>query len=342
MYGDPIVLFNQLEGKAYCINNEILSLEIKNSTLLDLNFTKNKFNTLLFYNSMIFLFFCIEILFFYFYRDFLLIFLITPVIYLFNESELKVALSEVKAQLFIGLSILAFLLFHFSNVFFVDLFMLLGVGISGLYVLMLAIQWEDIIVKSWYFFVKVVNIAFFVFLLSLYMAEYYGVDFTFDPLFIVISLLLYLGVFSVYMLKHAYKTYAIPLNLVTTYVVEEELTAKEISLKERLDKYFEDSTDYLKITFDLAMLQEQTGIARTDLSRIIKKAYAGNFYQLLAEKRIALAIERLENLQENKTIESVMTECGFSSKSVFNRHFKNITGFTPSEYLESIRLKQIK
>ena len=310
--------------------------------MLDVNLKKNIFNTLLLYNSIVFVFFCVEISFFYFYRDFFLIFLITPVIYLFNTSDIRVGLSEIKAQLFVGLSVFAFLLFHFSTNFFVELFILIGIGISSLYVLMLAINWEDIIIKSWYFFVKVINVAFFIFLFSLYVVEYFGVKFPFDPLFIVISLLLYLGIFSVYVLKYAYKSYTKPLNLILNYDVDQKLTEREIALKERLDSYFKESTDYLKITFDLTRLQEQTGIYKADLSRIIKRAYGGNFYQLLAEKRIAIAIERLKNLQENKTIESVMTECGFSSKSVFNRHFKNITGFTPSEYIENIHIKQVK
>lgn len=311
--------------------------------MLDSNSKLNTFNTLLLYSSIVFVLFSTEVVYFYFFRDFLLLFVVSPVIYLFNESDVRKVLTNSKAQFFMGSSLLMLFIFHYYDNYVLDILMLILVGFFGLYLLLHTIYWNDIVIKSWYFFVKVVNFAFFIFLISLYIAEYFGIRFAFDPLFIIISLLLYFCVFSIYTLNYTFKRYAGTLHSFSSPIVSnDELTPKELELKKRMDTYLNESDDFLKMNFDLKMLQEQTGIHKTELSRIIKKGYAGNFYQLLAEKRIALAIQRLDNLQGNKTIESVMIECGFSSKSVFNRHFKNITGFTPSEYLGSLHLKQTK
>ncbi|WP_373518436.1 helix-turn-helix domain-containing protein [Pricia sp.] len=48
------------------------------------------------------------------------------------------------------------------------------------------------------------------------------------------------------------------------------------------------------------------------------------------------------SLSENKkyTLLSLAFECGFNSKTAFNRSFKKLTGISPSEYLVQAQTKQ--
>ena len=60
-----------------------------------------------------------------------------------------------------------------------------------------------------------------------------------------------------------------------------------------------------------------------------------NFYQVVSEYRIKHAEELLKE-DVNITIETLSYECGFNSKSTFNKYFKEYTGYSPSEYRESV------
>ena len=59
-----------------------------------------------------------------------------------------------------------------------------------------------------------------------------------------------------------------------------------------------------------------------------------SFYVLVSEYRINYAKEILKE-DNNITIESLAYECGFNSKSTFNKYFKEQTGYSPSEYRSS-------
>jgi AraC-like DNA-binding protein len=46
---------------------------------------------------------------------------------------------------------------------------------------------------------------------------------------------------------------------------------------------------------------------------------------------------RMDNPEfENLTILGIAFDCGFNTKSAFNRVFKKLTGFTPSEYKKQL------
>jgi AraC-like DNA-binding protein len=59
--------------------------------------------------------------------------------------------------------------------------------------------------------------------------------------------------------------------------------------------------------------------------------FSKNFYQLIAEYRIAYAIKVLDEGRDIK-IESLAYECGYNSTSSFNKYFKEMNGLTSSEY----------
>jgi AraC-like DNA-binding protein len=57
-----------------------------------------------------------------------------------------------------------------------------------------------------------------------------------------------------------------------------------------------------------------------------------SFYRIIAEYRIENAICILKEKGDSLTIEALAYESGFSSKTSFNKYFKEITGYLPSEY----------
>lgn len=76
------------------------------------------------------------------------------------------------------------------------------------------------------------------------------------------------------------------------------------------------------------------------VSRIINQGFAMNFNDLVNYYRVRAVVRKIEEGEENlHTILGLAFDCGFNSKSTFNRAFKKHTGSTPKEL---IRLKREK
>jgi len=76
-----------------------------------------------------------------------------------------------------------------------------------------------------------------------------------------------------------------------------------------------------------------TGISVHHLSNILNNRFEKNFSDFINAYRVEEAKRVLSLDQFTKmTLEAIGYECGFGSKSSFNKAFKKITNFTPSEY----------
>lgn len=109
---------------------------------------------------------------------------------------------------------------------------------------------------------------------------------------------------------------------------EETLKAYEYKLYNHL----ETSKIYLKPALSLELLAKETEIPKHHFSQLLNVYLGKSFYQMIADYRIAHALALLEEAGAQFTIESLAYECGFNSKTSFNRYFKEKTGFTPSDY----------
>lgn len=71
------------------------------------------------------------------------------------------------------------------------------------------------------------------------------------------------------------------------------------------------------------------------ISQVINSVEQKNFYDFINEHRVE-EFKQLVSLSENQhfTLLALAFECGFNSKTSFNRNFKKATGMTPSTYLE--------
>lgn len=95
-----------------------------------------------------------------------------------------------------------------------------------------------------------------------------------------------------------------------------------------------DKRYYKEINLSLNDLAVHLDIHPNYLSQIINDKEGKNFYDFINTLRIE-EFKRLIRMPENHkyTLIALAYECGFNSKSSFNRHFKKNTGITPSEYV---------
>lgn len=117
--------------------------------------------------------------------------------------------------------------------------------------------------------------------------------------------------------------------------------------KEMADKIHQDlkhlvETDkvFKQEELSLAQLAQQLGVHPNILSQVINTYENKNFYDYINSLRVR-EFKTLALLPENSryTLLSLAFECGFNSKTAFNRNFKKITGQSPSEYLKEVNVK---
>jgi AraC-like DNA-binding protein len=85
---------------------------------------------------------------------------------------------------------------------------------------------------------------------------------------------------------------------------------------------------------NLSELATRLNIYPNYLSQTINEREGVNFYDYVNNLRIE-EFKRLILIPENQkyTFLALAFDCGFNSKSAFNRFFKKSTGLSPSEYL---------
>ncbi len=87
----------------------------------------------------------------------------------------------------------------------------------------------------------------------------------------------------------------------------------------------------------LADLSGRLGVHSNYLSQVINEMEGVNFYDYINSLRVE-EFKRLALLPENQkyTLLALAFECGFNSKSAFNRCFKKATDLSPSEYVKQL------
>jgi AraC-like DNA-binding protein len=186
---------------------------------------------------------------------------------------------------------------------------------------------------------SVICLIISLFIASLFMEKHFGLQFD-VPVFYIILMLLVLS-FGI-LLRYIYqelvwehqikersepvkephlppKTYSLPLELLEDYAI-------------RLRRSLDEDKLYLRPDLSVELLAQETEIPRHHLSELFNAYLGKSFYQLIAVYRIKNAIELLKETGDALTIEALAYESGFNSKTSFNKYFKQITGFLPSEF----------
>lgn len=90
----------------------------------------------------------------------------------------------------------------------------------------------------------------------------------------------------------------------------------------------------------LVELAQLLNVHPNSLSQVINSIECKNFYDYINDKRVE-EFKTIVVLPKNQkyTLLSLALECGFNSKTTFNRNFKKSTGVSPSEYLKNIHVE---
>lgn len=108
-------------------------------------------------------------------------------------------------------------------------------------------------------------------------------------------------------------------------------------LNARIIEYLHHQKPYLNSDFSLQMMADDLNVSRQKLSEVINQGQKKNFYKLINEFRVQEVKEKLNNQAfSHYTVLGIGLECGFNSKTSFNRIFKDETGFTPSEFKRNL------
>lgn len=95
---------------------------------------------------------------------------------------------------------------------------------------------------------------------------------------------------------------------------------------------------YLDPSLTLRSLANNLEIHPNILSKIINDGLGKNFSDFINEYRVNAIVEKLHSGHyDHITLLGISLECGFNSKTTFNRVFKNIMGVTPLQYKKSIK-----
>lgn len=106
-----------------------------------------------------------------------------------------------------------------------------------------------------------------------------------------------------------------------------------VSLSEKLKIYMEDEKPYINMDLTLKDLALALDTYPHYITQVLNTIVNQNFYDFINTYRVEEMRRRLHDPQfNNLTILAVAYDCGFNSKSSFNRIFKQKTGLTPSEY----------
>ena len=107
-----------------------------------------------------------------------------------------------------------------------------------------------------------------------------------------------------------------------------------------LGNHMEKDKPYKDRELTIFDLSDQLQIPRHFLSEVINEHLGKNFYTLVNEYRLEeVKIRMVDPAFKHLTILAIAYDAGFNSKSSFNTIFKQKTGMTPSQYLNTISEK---
>lgn len=139
-------------------------------------------------------------------------------------------------------------------------------------------------------------------------------------------------------------TVFIPIEITSTLEKPKEKYAKSGLSDELAEEQYQNlillmnkEAYYKNSNLSLSQLALELNIHSNYLSQIINEKEGVSFYSFVNRFRVD-EFKRLVAIPENRqyTLIALAYECGFQSKSSFNRYFKKMTGQTPSQYVKFV------
>jgi len=106
----------------------------------------------------------------------------------------------------------------------------------------------------------------------------------------------------------------------------------------RLLKVMDERSPHLAPGLTLHDLARASGLPAYQLTDLLNRDLGQSFYEFVNRRRIEEAKRKLADPAFDKIkILAIALDCGFASKSAFNRVFREMTGLTPSAFRRSLR-----
>lgn len=110
-------------------------------------------------------------------------------------------------------------------------------------------------------------------------------------------------------------------------------------LEARVLEVMADERTFCREGFTIKDLADLCGSNSKYVSQVLNERMQTSFTQLLNERRVSVARRRFVDFENygHLTIEAIVAELGFRSRSTFSKTFKRITGLSPSEFQRMAR-----
>ncbi|PQB06083.1 AraC family transcriptional regulator [Aureitalea marina] len=126
--------------------------------------------------------------------------------------------------------------------------------------------------------------------------------------------------------------------------ISEPITSsiEEVALdqwKDRITALFDQEEVFRNPNLTLTDVADKLNTNRNVVSKAINQEFKLNFNDYVNQKRAEAVIDQLKKGQHHRsTFLGLALDCGFNSKTTFNRAFKKYTGITPKQYISQNEL----
>jgi AraC-like DNA-binding protein len=109
------------------------------------------------------------------------------------------------------------------------------------------------------------------------------------------------------------------------------------TMKITLERLMSKDKIYRQNDLTLLSLSSRMNEKPNDLSWLLNESYTTSFYDFVNQYRVKEFLQKVENNEhKTTTIIGLAMDCGFNSKSTFNKTFKKLMNQTPSEFIKSL------
>jgi len=156
--------------------------------------------------------------------------------------------------------------------------------------------------------------------------------------FSMILAILYLGYYGssqaqIFLPTHLIEKADQPKNKVYSHSLASASTNEVQQLKQSLEQILQEEKPYLNEELTLGTLAKMLPTTDKKLSALLNHELNTNFYDLINHYRVEAVKNKMgDSSFEHYTLLAIAFECGFKSKTSFNRIFKKETGLSPSAY----------
>jgi AraC-like DNA-binding protein len=129
------------------------------------------------------------------------------------------------------------------------------------------------------------------------------------------------------------------LNLTTTNtknIKDDKFEIPDLNIwKEKIEILMIIDKIYQNPELVISDLSSKLGTHSKKVSQVINQGFSLNFNDFVNHHRIRAVLQKIEEGEHTiQTLLSLALDCGFNSKSTFNRAFKRATSLSPKEYIE--------